>query len=109
MNKFSPFAIPNHSPPISMSMQSLKKINKKNAKNVRDQKQNADGRTLVWFGEYNIIARHFLRGIKMGKTVFFLFAENGLKSYSMKCFLYVSVKEVKLGWLTMATQHDLLI
>ena len=29
LNKFSPFAIPNHSSPISMSMQSLKKIGQK--------------------------------------------------------------------------------
>ena len=29
INKFSPFAIPNHSSPISMSMQSLKKIGQK--------------------------------------------------------------------------------
>ena len=29
INKFSPFAIPNHSSPILMSMQSLKKIGQK--------------------------------------------------------------------------------
>ena len=29
INEFSPFAIPNHSSPLSMSMQSLKKIGQK--------------------------------------------------------------------------------
>ena len=40
-NKFSPFAIPNHSSPISMSMQSLKKIGQKLLK-LRVRKWSAD-------------------------------------------------------------------
>ena len=49
INKFSPFAIPNHYSPISMSMQSLKKIGQKLLK-LRVRKWSADGRTLkmVW-------------------------------------------------------------
>ena len=43
INELSPFATPNHSSPISMSMQSLKKIEQKLL--VRVQKRSADGRT----------------------------------------------------------------
>ena len=44
INEFSPFAIPNHSSPISLSMQSLKKIGQKLLK-LRVRKRSADGRT----------------------------------------------------------------
>ena len=44
MNEFSPFAIPNHSSPISMAMQSLKKIGQKTTQ-VRVRKRSADGWT----------------------------------------------------------------
>ena len=43
INEFSPFAIPNHSLLISMSMQSLKKIGQKTTQ-VRVRKRSADGR-----------------------------------------------------------------
>ena len=57
--KFGPFAIPNHTSLISMSMQSLKKIGQKLLK-LRVRKFSNDGRTLKRFGGYNIIPRHFL-------------------------------------------------
>ena len=59
INKFSPFAIPNHSQ-ISVSMQSLKKIGQKLLK-LRVRKRSADGRTdwrtLKIFRGYNIIVK----------------------------------------------------
>ena len=70
MNEFSPFSIPNHSFPISISMQDLKKIGQKLLKfesgNEALTDGRPDGRTLKRFGGYNIIPRHFLwRTIKM--------------------------------------------
>ena len=85
INEFSPFAIQNHSSPISMSMQSLKKIGQKllmlesGNKALTDgrmdgqtdgsdgQTDGLDGQTDGWtdtqnfkfFGGYNIISRHF--------------------------------------------------
>ena len=44
INEISPFAIPNHSSPISMSMLTLKKIGQELLK-LRVQKRSADGRT----------------------------------------------------------------
>ena len=44
--KLSPFAIPNHSSPISMSMQSLKKIGKKLLKLESGNEALTDGQTL---------------------------------------------------------------
>ena len=49
INEFSPFAIPNHSSPISMSMQSLKKINQKLLKLESRNEALTDGRTLKIF------------------------------------------------------------
>ena len=43
INKFSPFAIPNHTSPISMSMQSLKKIRQKPLKLESGNKVPAEG------------------------------------------------------------------
>ena len=45
INEFSPFAIPNHSSPISMSMQSLKKIGQKLLKQVSGNEALTDGQT----------------------------------------------------------------
>ena len=62
INEFSPFAIQNHSSPISMSMVSLKKISQKLLKLESGKEALADGRTdghPKRFGEYNIIPRHF--------------------------------------------------
>ena len=67
MNDFSPFAMPNHSSPISMSMQSLKKFGQKLLKLQPGNEAPTDGRgrTLKRFEGYNIIPHHFLRrGIK---------------------------------------------
>ena len=52
INEFSPFAIPNHSSLISMSMQSLKKIGQKL---LRVRKRSADRWMLKRFGGYNTI------------------------------------------------------
>ena len=57
--KFSPFAIPNHSSLISISMQKVKKIGQKLLKSESRNKALTDGRTLNWFGGYNTIIRHF--------------------------------------------------
>ena len=60
INKFSRFAIPNHSSPISMSMQSLKKISQKLLKLESGNEALTDGRTdghSKRFGGYNIIPR----------------------------------------------------
>ena len=46
INKFSPFAIPNHPSPISMSMQSLKEIDQKLLKLESGNKALTDRRTL---------------------------------------------------------------
>ena len=62
INEFSPFAIPNHSSVISISMQSLKKIGQKLLKLESGNEALTDGRTLKRFGGYNIIRRHFLCG-----------------------------------------------
>ena len=70
INEFSPFAIPNHSSLISMSMQNLKTIGQKLHKLESGNKaltegrtlRRMDGRTLKRFGGYNIIPRHFLCG-----------------------------------------------
>ena len=70
INEFSQFAIPNHSSPISMSMQSLKKIGQKLLKLESGNEALTDGRTdgrtdtqnFKIFGEYNIIPRNFLCG-----------------------------------------------
>ena len=45
INEFSPFAIPNHDSPISMSMQSLKKMGQKILKLVSGNEALMDGRT----------------------------------------------------------------
>ena len=45
INDFSPFAIPNHSSPISMSMQSMKKIGQKLLKLESGDEALKDGRT----------------------------------------------------------------
>ena len=69
--EFSQFAIPNHSSPISMSMQNLKKIGQKllKLKSPETKRWRTDGRS-KWFGGYNIIPRHFLwRGIKVWKHI----------------------------------------
>ena len=58
INKFSPFAIQNHSSPISMSMQSLKKIGQKLLKSESGNKALTDGHSKR-FGGYNKIPRHF--------------------------------------------------
>ena len=54
INEFSSFAIPNHSSPISMSMQSLKKIGHKLLKIESGNEALTDGRTLKIFRGYNI-------------------------------------------------------
>ena len=54
INGFSPFAIPNHSSPISMSMQRLKKIGQ-NYSLESGNEALTDGRTLKIFGGYNRI------------------------------------------------------
>ena len=58
----SPFAIPNHSSPISMSRQNLKKIGQKLLKlesgNEALTGGRTNGRTLKRFGGYSIIPRH---------------------------------------------------
>ena len=54
MNEFSPFAIPNHSSPISMSMQSLKKISQKLPKLESGNKTLMDRRILKQFRGYNM-------------------------------------------------------
>ena len=67
MNEFSPFAIPNHSSPISMSMRSLKKIGQKLLKSESGHEalmagwmdRWMDRWTLKQFGRYNIIPCHF--------------------------------------------------
>ena len=58
-DEFSPFAIPNHPSPISMSMQGLKKIGQKLLKLDSGNEALTDGWTLKQFGGYNIIPRHF--------------------------------------------------
>ena len=60
INEFSPFAIPNYSSLISMSMPSLKKIDQNLLKLKSGNKALTDGRTLKQFGGYNIIPGHFL-------------------------------------------------
>ena len=64
--EFSPFAIPNHSSPISMSMQNLKKIGQKLLKLESGNEALMDGQTdtqnFKIFGGYNIISHHFLCG-----------------------------------------------
>ena len=60
--EFSPFAIPNHSSPIRMSMQSFKKIGQKLLKLESGNEALEDGWTdghSKRFGGYNIIPRHF--------------------------------------------------
>ena len=52
INEFSPFAIPNHSSPISMTMQSLKKIGQNLLKLESGNEALTDGRTLKIFGGY---------------------------------------------------------
>ena len=71
INKFSSFAIPNYSSPISVSMQSLKKICQKPLKLESGEKGWwTDGRTLKQFGGYNIIPCHFfVAGYKNQKKV----------------------------------------
>ena len=49
MNEFSPFAIPNQSSLISMSMQSLKEIGQKLLKSESGNEALTDGRTLQLF------------------------------------------------------------
>ena len=58
MNKFSPLAIPNHSSPISMPMQSLKKIGQKLLKLESGNEALTDGHSkrIRW---YNKIPRYF--------------------------------------------------
>ena len=64
--EFSPFAITNHSSPIPMSMQSLKKVGQKLLKLVSGNEALTDGRidtqNFKIFRGYNIIPRHFLCG-----------------------------------------------
>ena len=60
LNEFSPFAIPNYSFLISMSMPSFKKIDQNLLKLESGNEALTDGRTLKQFGGYNIIPRHFL-------------------------------------------------
>ena len=75
VNEFSPFAIPNHSTLISMSLESLKKIGQKLLKLESGNEGLMDGRmdggidgrmdTKKRFGGYNIIPRHcFVAGYK---------------------------------------------
>ena len=73
MNEFSPFAIPNHSSLISMSMQSLKKIGQKllnlesrnKALMDRLMDEQIDRQTLKIFKAYNIPPLFVRRGIKI--------------------------------------------
>ena len=62
INKYSPFAIPNHFSLISMSMQSLKKIGQKLLKLETGKEALTDGRPSGHskrFRGYNIVPRHF--------------------------------------------------
>ena len=66
-NEFSPFAIPNHSSPISMSMQNLKKsVKNYSSQSTETKRWRTDGWTdtqkFKIFGGYHIIPRHFLCG-----------------------------------------------
>ena len=58
MNEISPFAILNHSPPISTPEQSLKKIGQKLRKLDIENEAPTDGQTLKRFGGYNVIPHH---------------------------------------------------
>ena len=64
LNEIIPLAIPYHSSPIPMSMQSLKKIGQKLLKLEHGNEALTDRRTdgHSKFGGYNIIPRHFLCG-----------------------------------------------
>ena len=62
--EFSPFAIPNHSSFISMSIQSLKKIGQNLLKLESGNEALTDGWTLKRFGGYNILLPFVWRGIK---------------------------------------------
>ena len=77
MNKFSTFAIPNHSSPISMSMQRLKKIGQKLLKLEAGNEPLTDGRTLKRFGGYNIPL--FVAGYKK-QTKYYAICNTVLKS-----------------------------
>ena len=82
-NEFSPFAIPNHSSPISMSMQSVKKIGQKLLKLESGNEALTDGRSLKRFGGYNIIPRHFF--VSGYKDTLFL-----TEAYKCQTFLQIA-------------------
>ena len=64
INEFSPFAIPNHSSLIAMSMQSLKKIGRILLKLESGNEALTDGRTLQLFGFRGFSNGHFTQGFR---------------------------------------------